>query len=37
LAAEDWSAVVARMMNYGARLTPADQQKLVEYLNGLGK
>jgi mono/diheme cytochrome c family protein len=37
LATEDWSAVVARMMNYGAKLTPADQQKLIEYLNGLAK
>jgi mono/diheme cytochrome c family protein len=31
----DWGAVVARMMGYGARLSPADQQKLIEYLNGL--
>src|SRR6266850_2493101 len=29
LDSEDWSAVIARMMAYGARLTPADQQKLV--------
>ena len=34
---EDWSAVIAKMMGYGARLAPADQQKLVEYLNGLAK
>jgi cytochrome c2 len=37
LATEEWSSVVARMMNYGAKLTPGDQQKLIEYLNGLGK
>jgi len=35
LDSEDWSAVIARMMTYGARLTPADQQKLVGYLNGI--
>jgi cytochrome c5 len=34
---EDWTAVIAKMAGYGARLTPADQQKLVEYLNGLAK
>jgi cytochrome c5 len=34
---EDWNAVVARMTGYGARLTPADQQKLVEYLNSLAR
>jgi hypothetical protein len=32
---EDWSAVITRMMMYGARLTPADQQTLIGYLNGL--
>jgi mono/diheme cytochrome c family protein len=37
LASEDWNAVIAKMMTYGARVTPADQQKLVEYLNGLAK
>jgi cytochrome c5 len=37
LPTDDWSAVVAKMMGYGAKLTPADQQKLVEYLNGLTK
>jgi mono/diheme cytochrome c family protein len=36
-AAEDWSAVIARMVAYGARLTPADQQTLIGYLNGLEK
>jgi len=25
------------MMSYGAALTPADQQKLTEYLNGLAE
>ena len=34
---EDWSAVVSRMTTYGARLTPADRDKLIEYLNGLKK
>lgn len=34
-ASEDWNAVIAKMMTYGAKLTPADQQKLVEYLQGL--
>jgi mono/diheme cytochrome c family protein len=37
LASEDWSAVITRMINYGARLTPADQQKLIGYLNGLAQ
>jgi hypothetical protein len=34
---EDWNAVIAKMAGYGAKLTPADQQKLIEYLNGLPK
>ncbi len=34
---EEWSAVITRMVTYGARLTPADRQKLIEYLNGLEK
>ena len=37
LASEDWSAVIAKMTTYGAKLTPADQQKLIEYLNGMAK
>ena len=37
LASEEWSAVIAKMMTYGAKLTPADQQKLIAYLNGLAK
>ena len=37
LASEDWSAVIARMTTYGATITPADQQKLIEYLNGMAK
>jgi cytochrome c5 len=36
-AEETWGAVIAKMMTYGATLTPAEQQKLVEYLNGLAK
>jgi cytochrome c2 len=35
LASEDWRAVITRMVSYGARLTPADQQTLIGYLNGL--
>jgi cytochrome c5 len=30
---EDWNAVITRMMTYGARLTPSDRQKLIEYLS----
>jgi mono/diheme cytochrome c family protein len=37
LASEDWTAVIGRMTSYGAKLSPADQQKLIEYLNGLTK
>ncbi len=37
LAAEEWSAVIAKMMTYGAKLTPADQRKLIAYLNGIAK
>src|SRR5882672_4004540 len=33
LDSEDWNAVIARMMTYGARLTPADQQTLIGHLN----
>jgi len=36
-ASEDWNAVIAKMTGYGVRLTPADQQKLIDYLNGLAK
>lgn len=32
LDSEDWDAVITRMTTYGARLTPADRQKLIEYL-----
>jgi cytochrome c2 len=31
---EDWDVVITRMMTYGARLTPEDRQKLIEYLSG---
>ena len=34
---EEWSAVITRMMTYGARLSASDQQKLTEYLDGLAK
>ena len=37
LASEDWAAVVTRMTTYGAGLTAAERQTLVEYLNGLAK
>jgi mono/diheme cytochrome c family protein len=30
---EDWSGVITRMMTYGAKLTPADRDKLIEYLS----
>lgn len=34
---EEWSAVVARMVSYGARLNSDDQQKLIGYLGTLTK
>ena len=34
---QDWTALVARMINYGARLSAAEQEKLITYLNELGK
>ena len=34
LESEDWGAVITRMTTYGARLTPEDRQKLVDYLSG---
>jgi hypothetical protein len=37
LPSEEWSAVIARMINYGAKLTSGDQQKLNGYLTGLAK
>ena len=37
LPSEDWNVVIAKMMTYGAKVTPTDQQKLIEYLNGLAK
>lgn len=37
LAADDWKTVVDKMVTYGAIVTPADQQKLIEYLSGLTK
>jgi cytochrome c5 len=36
-ASEEWSAVIAKMVGYGAKLSPPDQQKLIEYLEGTGK
>jgi cytochrome c2 len=33
LASEDWAAVVTRMTTYGAGLTAAERQTLIEYLN----
>ncbi len=35
LPSEDWNAVIAKMMTYGAKLTPAEQQKLIEYLKSM--
>lgn len=37
LASEDWRSVITRMVTYGARLSPADQQTLIGYLNALEK
>jgi mono/diheme cytochrome c family protein len=37
LASEEWNAVIARMMTYGAKLTPAERQELITYLSGLTK
>lgn len=34
---DDWKTVIARMVTYGADVSPADQQRLIEYLNGLTK
>lgn len=34
-AGKDWGAVVTTMVDYGARVSAEDQQKLLEYLNGL--
>ena len=36
-ASEDWAQVIAKMVGYGAKLSPADEQKLSEYLQGIGK
>jgi len=32
---DDWTTIVARMLTYGAKLTPPDQKTLVKYLSGL--
>jgi len=37
LDSEEWVAVISRMTAYGARLTSADEQVLIGYLNGLKK
>ena len=37
LDSEEWAAVITRMMAYGARLTSADQQALIGYLDGFKK
>jgi mono/diheme cytochrome c family protein len=34
---ESWNQVMAKMMGFGARLSPADEQKLTEYLEGIEK
>lgn len=36
-ASEDWNTVISKMVTYGAKVSPAEQQKLVEYLSGLAK
>lgn len=35
LAGTDWGTLVGTMIGYGARVSATDQQKLIEYLNGL--
>jgi len=35
-AGQEWRTVITRMTTYGARLTPAEQEALVGYLNGVG-
>ena len=37
LRSEDWNAVIEKMLTYGVRLSATDQQKLIDYLNGLEK
>jgi cytochrome c5 len=32
---EDWKTVIGKMITYGAVVTATDEQKLIEYLNGL--
>ena len=34
---ETWNQVMAKMTGYGAKLSPTDEQKLTEYLEGIGK
>jgi mono/diheme cytochrome c family protein len=34
---ESWGQVMAKMTGFGAKLSPADEQKLTEYLEGIGK
>jgi mono/diheme cytochrome c family protein len=36
-ASEDWTTVLERMIKLGATVTPAEQQTLIAYLNGLEK
>ena len=35
LASEDWDTVIDRMVTFGASVTPAERQTLIEYLDGL--
>lgn len=35
LASEDWATVIDRMVTFGASVTPAERQTLIEYLDGL--
>jgi len=37
VASEDWRTIIDRMITLGASVTPAEQQTLIEYLNGLKK
>src|SRR5438105_8855766 len=34
---DEWTQIVSRMVETGARLTPAEQQTLVQYLTGLAR
>jgi mono/diheme cytochrome c family protein len=37
LRSEEWNGVIEKMVNYGARVSATDKQKLIDYLDGLEK